>query len=353
MKNEIQLIDPELPEIIRSEIELDEVLSRPSSALIEMMDRLDGDIMILGIAGKMGVTLGQLAARASRLAGINRRIIGVSRFSDPTVITQLNSNGVETIPCDFLDFDAVAALPKVPNVIFMAGRKFGTQDDLPLTWASNTIVPVNIARHFAGSRVVVFSTGCVYPLVYTENGGCNESVLPSPVGEYAQSALGRERVFEYYCNANKMPVCIYRLNYAIDLRYGVLHDIASNIWWGKPVDITVGDFNMIWQGNANEIALRALDHCQVPAEIINVTGIDIVSVKHAAETMAILMNKSVSFCGTDSGAAYLSNASKAAKIFGHQTVTVEQMMKWTAHWVMNGGKSLNKPTHFEVSDGVF
>lgn len=353
MTNNFLYEENSLPEFIGSDLELDELLSRPSSALVEMMGRLDGDIIILGIAGKMGVSLGHLAARASRLAGSNRRIIGVSRFSNPEVIHQLNFSGVETIPCDFLNEDAVASLPKSPNVIYMAGRKFGTRDNMALTWATNTVAPVNISRHFSESRVVAFSTGCVYPLVSVESGGCAETEMPAPVGEYAQSALARERIFEYYCGVNNMPVCIYRLNYAVDLRYGVLHDIANHIWRGEPVDITVGHFNAIWQGDANDIALRALEHCRMPVNIINVTGPEITAVRYAAETMAKMMGKPVSFTGTDSDAAYLNNAARTTEIFGSHRVSMEQMMKWTAEWVMNCGTSLDKPTHFEVNTGEY
>ena len=260
------------PEQIANTVELEELLSIPSPKLIDMMKRLKGDIMILGIAGKMGVTMGRLAVRAIKEAGVDKKVIGVARFSNPADRQKLESWGIKTITCDLLDREAVFNLPKVENVIFMAGRKFGTDGSEAQTWAMNVLVPALVAEHFSSSRIVAFSTGCVYPLVSVNNGGCTEDIIPAPVGEYSQSCLGRERIFQYYSNKNKTPVLLFRLNYSIDLRYGVLHDIAQNIWENKPVDNTVGFFNVIWQGDANAAALHALELADSPVAILNVTG---------------------------------------------------------------------------------
>jgi len=342
----------EWPEKITSEEQLDELLTRPSPSLIEIMGRMAGHITVLGIGGKMGVTLGMLAVRAICEARAHRRIIGVSRFSDPAARQKLHTCGVETIPCDLLDQDAVADLPRTENVIFMAGRKFGTESGEALTWAMNTAVPANVAQHFRDSRIVAFSTGCVYPIV-PSTGGCTEQTKPAPVGEYAQSCLGRERVFQYYSAANATPVCLFRLNYSIDLRYGVLHDIATKVWHNKPVDVTAGHFNCIWQGDANTVALRCLEHCASPAAVLNVTGPETLSTREVAEAFGRIMDRPARFTGKESDMAYLSNSAKATRLFGEPTVSVDQMIAWNAHWVMAGGRSLGKPTHFEVTDGNY
>ena len=291
--------------------------------------------------------------RALQLAGARRRVIGVARFSDAAMRAQLASDGIETIACDLLDPEAVAQLPRVGNVLYLAGRKFGTQGSEALTWAINTLAPANVARHFTGSRIVAYSTGCVYPLVPAVSAGCAEDVPPAPVGEYAQSCLGRERVFEHYSSTTNTPVCLLRLNYAIDLRYGVLHDLARRIWQDEAVDVSVAQANVIWQGDANEMALRALAHCATPAAALNITGPETINISWAAARLGQLMGKSVTFTGEDSGVAYLTNAARAMRLFGYPRVSLEQMLQWTAHWVMSGGRSLNKQTHFEVHSGSF
>ena len=343
----------QLPARIISEDQLDDVLSTPAPGLVEMMGRVRGDIVILGIAGKMGVTLGMLAVRGTQAADVRRRVIGVARFSDAGAREKLDASGVETIPCDLLDPDAVARLPRAENVIFMAGRKFGTQGGEALTWATNTIVPANAARHFRGSRIVAFSTGCVYPLVPAATGGCTEQAATDPVGEYAQSCLARERIFEHYSRANATPVCMFRLNYAIDLRYGVLHDIARKVWNGEPVDVSMGHVNLIWQGDANAAALRCLELCSAPPAVLNVTGPGIASTREVALRFGELMGRKVQLTGTESPTAYLSNASRAHELLGKPAISVNQMIAWVAEWVMMGGRSLGRPTHFEVKDGRY
>lgn len=342
------------PEIIQTEDQLDELLSRPSPAVIEMMTRLEGDLIILGIAGKMGLTLAMAAVRAIQAANLQKKVIGVARFSDPAARPFLERHGIETIRCDLLDREAVSALPQTANVIYMAGRKFETQGNESLTWAMNVIAPQNVTYHFRRSRIVTFSTGCVYPLVAVSSGGCSEADPPHPVGEYAQSCLGRERVFEYASLKHDTPVCLYRLNYAIDLRYGVLFDIGMKVYQGQPVNLAVSHFNAIWQGDANRRALLCLEHCASPAAILNVTGPETVSVRQTAEEFGRIFAKQVSFTGSEAGGRmYLSNAAKSIQLFGPPSASISQMIRWQAAWIAANGRSLNKPTHFEVVDGNF
>ena len=341
------------PDVIRTEAELDEAMARPYPELTELMRRIEGDIAILGIAGKMGLSMGAAAANAIRAAGVRKRVYGISRFSDNGAITVLERAGITPVRCDLLDRTAVAALPQVRNVIFMAGRKFGTAGEEDLTWAMNTIVPAHVCERFAKSRIVAFSTGCVYPLVPVGGPGCVETDRPDPVGEYAQSCLGRERTFAYFSRRNGTPVCLIRLNYALDLRYGVIHDLAQTVWQGRPVERKVGCFNAIWQGDANNQALLALDCCASPPAILNLTGPETLSVTAVAETLGRLLDKPVTFAGETGPTAYLNDASLAHRRFGGPRTPVDCVVRWTAEWVRNGGRSLGKPTHFEVADGKY
>lgn len=337
---------------IETETQLDARLSQPSNELVAFMGRLEGDVMILGIAGKMGVSLGQLAVAAIEKAGAKKSVYGVARFSDAEARQRLEFAGVRTIQCDLLDRTSVSSLPKAANVLFMAGRKFGTGGDASLTWAMNTMVPANVADHFRDSRIVAFSTGCVYPLTAVD---CQptENTLPAPIGEYAQSCLGRERMFEYASNTWGTPVCLYRLNYAVDLRYGVLHDIAEKIWHGEAVDNSVRAFNVIWQGDANQQALMCLEHCNSPARVLNVTGPETLYTEDVARRIGELLDKPVHFSTTPVDASYLSDSSRATELFGRPRVSAEQLIRWQAHWIKVGGRSLGKPTHFEVNDGEY
>jgi hypothetical protein len=342
------------PDVISSEEQLDELLTRPSPVLIEMMTRLDGDLMILGIAGKMGPTLGNMAVRAILAASVSKKVFGVARFSDPAARNYLEEHGIETIQCDLLDPEAVSLLPEAKNVIYMAGRKFETQGNEYLTWAMNVMAPQNAVYHFRRSRTVAFSTGCVYPLVTVSEGGSREEDPPHPVGEYAQSCLGRERVFEYASRTYQTPVCLYRLNYAIDLRYGVLFDIGRQVYLGRPIDLSVSHFNAIWQGDANQRALLCLDHCSAPASVLNITGAETTSVRDTAEEFGRLFEKPIKFTGGETkGRMYLSNASKSIQAFGPHSVSIAQMIRWQAAWITANGRSLNKPTHYEVINGNF
>ena len=338
-----------LPETIADIGALDDLLCRPSQALIDDLNKVDGDIMILGVAGKMGPTLAGLAKAA--LPG--RRVIGVARFSEPAAKAWLEARGVETIACDLLDETAIKALPKVKNIVFMAGRKFGAEGDLSLTWAMNAHVPALVAQVFRNSRIVAFSTGCVYPFVPVDGKGADESVQPNPPGEYAQSCVGRERMFEYFSRRFSTPGRLFRLNYAIDMRYGVLHDIASKILSGKPIDVSLGHVNFIWQGDASSQALRCLADCDTPTSPINVSGHQILAVRDLAAKLGARLGREPVIVGKEEPTAWLTDTSQAVKLFGLPIVDTEQLIKWTADWVARAMPSLGKPTKYEVRDGRY
>jgi hypothetical protein len=338
-----------LPDTISDIAALDDLLCRPSQALIDDLGHVDGDIMILGVAGKMGPTLAGLAKAALP----DRRVIGVARFSDPSVKAWLEARGIETINCDLLDEAAIKALPRVQNIVFMAGRKFGAEGDLSLTWAMNAHVPALVAQAFAGSRIVAFSTGCVYPFVPVNGKGANEDIPPNPPGEYAQSCVGRERMFEYFSRKSATPGRLFRLNYAIDMRYGVLHDIATKILMARPIDVSLGHVNFIWQGDASAQALRCLAHCDTPTSPINVSGHEILSVRDLAAKFSALLGRDPIIAGTEEPTAWLTDTSQAVKLFGLPIVDTEQLIAWTADWVARAMPSLGKPTKYEVRDGRY
>src|SRR5438876_7368367 len=338
-----------LPATIVDIAALDELLCRPSQALIDDLREVDGDIMILGVAGKMGPTLAGLA----KAAVPDRRVIGVARFSDAHVKDWLQARGVETINCDLLDEAAIKALPKIPNILFMAGRKFGAEGDLSLTWAMNSHVPALVAQAFAGSRIVAFSTGCVYPFVPVNGKGADENVAPNPPGEYAQSCVGRERMFEYFSKKHSTPGRLFRLNYAIDMRYGVLHDIATKVLQGKPIDVSLGHVNFIWQGDASAQALRCLAHCDTPTSPVNVSGHEILAVRDLAAKFGRHLGREPVLVGQEEPTAWLTNTSLAVKLFGLPVVNTDQLIKWTADWVQRDMPSLGKPTKYEVRDGRY
>jgi nucleoside-diphosphate-sugar epimerase len=339
--------------MIKNEQQLEERLSTPNERDIELIRRLPGDVIVLGAGGKMGPSLARLAKRASDAAGARRRVIAVSRFSSPQSRAELEIAGVETISCDLLDRDQVAKLPDCENVLFLAGRKFGSADRSDLTWAMNTIAPANAAYRYRNSRIVAFSTGNVYPFVSVDSGGSVETDEAQPRGEYAQSCLGRERVFEFFSREHGTKCLIFRLNYAVDLRYGALVDIARKVYDGRAVDLTVGHFNVIWQGDANSYALRSLELCESPPRFLNVTGPEIVSTREAAEFYARRFGREAVFSGQESGEALLNNAALCRRLLGEAEVTLEELMEWVAHWIEIGGRSLNLPTKFEVIDGRF
>ncbi len=348
--------NPEVSELASaptSERELEERLSRPPESVIETLARHPGDVLILGAAGKMGPTLAMMTRRALDALGRADRVIAVSRFSNRSVAARLDAAGIVTQRCDLTSRDAVWALPDAPNVIYMAGHKFGTTESPTLTWVSNTVVPAICAGRFARSRIVAFSTGNVYPLTSASGPGASEETPLAPVGEYAASCVGRERVLEFYASRNATPLALVRLNYAIDLRYGVLTDIAGTVWRGEPVDVAMGYVNIIWQGDANARALRCLEHAAAPPFIINITGAERLSVRALATRFGELLERTPRFTEHEGPDALLSDATRSVRIFGEPEVSVDTMMRWVADWIRRGGHVLGKPTHFESRDGRF
>ena len=342
-----------LPAFIESEDQLDEVLTEPTPTLIQAMAKLDGDIIILGVAGKMGPTLARLARRAMLQAGRKSRVIGVARFSELALRERLEQQGIATIAGDLLDPDALAGLPNAPNVIYLAGRKFGSAGQEELTWAMNTYLPARVADRYKRSRIVALSTGNVYPLTPVSGPGPGEATPPGPVGEYAQSCLGRERMFQYFSRLNNTPVTLVRLNYAVDLRYGVLVDVAQKVHDGTPVPLAMGYANVIWQGDANTAILHCLRHCSSPPFILNLTGPEILSIRKVAEVFGGIFGRKPLFEGKEEQTALLSDAGKYNDLLGPPLVSTDQLINWVAYWVANGGRLLNKPTHFEARDGKF
>jgi len=336
-----------------NEAALEEALSEPDARDVGLLRRLEGDVAVLGAGGKMGPSLARRIRRAADAAGARTRVVAVSRFSDPAIAEALRADGIECIPCDLLDPGQVDALPDCANVLYLSGMKFGSSGRPDLTWMQNTVAPALVARRYRASRIVAFSTGNVYPLVAGETDGCDESVPPAPVGEYAQSCLGRERVFEYAAREAGTPVLIFRLFYAVDLRYGTLADIARKVRAGDPVDVTVGHVNALWQGDANSYALRSLALCESPARALNVTGPDAISVREAASFFARRFGREAIITGREGGPCLLGDAGLAVRLLGPPAVSTAELMEWCAAWVEHGGRSLGKPTKFERTDGRF
>ena len=338
---------------IHSDEQLTDLLTQPSEADVAFAQRLTGDTIILGAGGKMGPTLAHRLRRSLDAAGKTYRVIAVSRFSSIAAEQEMQGAGIETIACDLIDPHGVASLPLVPNVLFLAGRKFASAGDPDLTWAMNTLAPAQVAQHYRDSRIVAFSTGNLYPFVSPERGGCVESDITAPMGEYAHSCLGRERVFEYYSKTFKTPCLLFRLNYAVDLRYGVLVDIARTVYEGLPVDISVPAANVLWQGDANSYAMRSLELCTSPARVLNVTGPETISVQRAAEFYSQRFQRDLVLKGESRGVALLSNAGACHAALGYPSVTATELMEAVAGWIEAGGTSLNKATKFQVTDGKF
>ena len=327
---------------------LEDVMSTPSAGLMHDLARAPGDIMVLGVGGKMGPTLARMAKRAAAA----RRVIGVARFSEPGLRERLEAQGVECITADLLSREALAALPDVTNIVFMAGRKFGSQGSQWLTWAMNAHVPALVAERFKASRIVAFSTACVYPFVSVASGGAKEEEAPTPPGEYANSCVARERMFEHFSHQHATPGRLIRLSYAIDMRYGVLHDLAAAVMAKQTIDLTMGHANIIWQGDANEWALRALAHCTAPTSALNVSG-PVVSIRAAAEGLGERLDIAPIFSGSEAETAWLINCARAEALFGRPLVSLETLLDWTADWTSRGMDTLGKPTHYEVRDGNY
>jgi len=339
--------------MLTTETELDERLSRPNERDIAFMRELDGDLLILGVGGKIGPSLARRARRAADQAGVAKRMIAVDRIFSAGAREELEAAGVETITADLLEEDQLAALPEVPNVIYMAARKFGTTGNEYLTWAMNAYLPARVAERYRNSRIVAFSTGNVYPLTPVAHGGPTESSPTAPVGEYAQSCLARERMFEYFSARYGTRVTLLRLNYAIDMRYGVLLDIGLKVYQQRPVNLAMGLANVIWQGDANSVCLRSFSLCQSPPAILNLTGPETLSVRSLARRFGEHFGVEPVFEGAEGETALLNNAARCHSIFGYPEVSLEQMIEWLVGWIKLGGVMWNKPTHFEVRDGKF
>ncbi|MEZ6147984.1 MAG: NAD-dependent epimerase/dehydratase family protein [Planctomycetaceae bacterium] len=339
--------------MFRDEAQLDEMLSDPTEAAVDSMRRLQGDVMILGVGGKMGPSLARMLRKATRMAGVDRRIMAVSRFSKTALPERLREDDIEPIAGDLGDEQFMAGLPDAANVIFMAGMKFGTGDNPATTWAMNTYVPALICRRFRSSRILSFSTGNVYPLVPVDSGGSVETDTPGPIGEYAMSALGRERTFEYFCRRDEIPTTIVRLNYAVEMRYGVLVDLAQQVLAEKTIDLSMGYANVIWQGDANAMAIAAMADAAVPPHVVNNAGPELVDVRATCERFGELFDKPVQFTGEPAQTALLNNGSKGHERYGRPRITLDTLIEWTADWIKHGGPTHGKPTHFQARDGKF
>lgn len=338
----------DLPDRIADVEALEALLSTPSPALVDALARVPGDLMVLGVGGKMGPTLARMAKRAYP----GRRVIGVARFSEPGLRQRLEAQGIECITADLLSREALAGLPDAPNIVFMAGRKFGSAGSEWLTWAMNAYLPALVAERFAAARIVAFSTACVYPFVDVHGPGAPEELAPTPPGEYANSCVARERLLQHFSHALGTSGRLIRLSYAIDMRYGVLHDLAQKLLAGEPIDVGMGHANIIWQGEANDWILRALAHCTAPTTPLNLSG-PAISIRAAAQGLARRLGCTARFTGQEASTAWLVDCHRAFELFGPPQAGLERMLDWTADWVQRGQASLNKPTHFEARDGHY
>jgi hypothetical protein len=342
-----------MPDSIHTEDELIEVMTRPRPELVAFMPSLKSPLVILGAGGKMGPTLAILARRAADAAGYPLEIIAVSRFSDENTRKNLEIGGIQTISANLMDQAEFARLPNCENLVYLVGLKFGTHNNPAQTWATNTLIPAFTAERYPKASMAALSTGNVYPLVPVSNGGSKERDDLTPLGEYANACVARERTFEYFSTRNMTPMTLLRLSFALDLRYGVLVDIALKVFRGEPVDVTMAYFNCIWQGDANEMILRSLSLASTPPFALNLVGNRHYSVRATAEWFGEFMQKKVIFTGDEAKTAFLSNNEKLRMTLGEPPTDRVQVMKWTADWVISGGHLLNKPTHFEVRDGGY
>lgn len=332
---------------------IDQWFAQPTEGALQTLERMEGDLLILGVAGKMGVTTALMAKKGLEKLGKKNRVIGVSRFSNPAARAKLEKQGIETISADLLNSDDLAKIPQSPNILYLAGQKFGTSDSPEVAWAMNAIVPAKVCERFTSSKIVAFSTGCVYPWVSTTSGGATEDVELDTLGDYANSCVGRERVFAFYSKKNQTPVCMYRLNYAIDLRYGVLVDVATKVLAGEPVDVTMGHVNVIWQGDAIARAIQCLDHTGVPPVAMNITGPETIPVRDLAHRFAAIFKKEAKIVGEETDKCWLNNAARSFRLFGYPEVSLTEMVEWVAEYLLKGGQLLGKPTHFDSKNAKF
>ena len=338
-----------LPDSLATVEALEDVLSTPQAGLVEALSRLEGDILILGAGGKVGPTLARMARRAAP----QKKIVAVARFSEPGVRKRMQDWGIETLVCDLLDRKQVVALPHIPNVIYMAGKKFGTAGQEPVTWAMNAVVPTHVADHFRDSRIIAFSTLCVYPFARVDERGPDESVPPSPVGEYSNFCMARERIFQYFSQRYNTPGRIIRLNYAIDLRYGVLHDIATRVRDGRLIDLRTGHANVIWQGDATNQILSSLLHCEVPSAPLNIGRPEAASIREIATAFGKLFGRAPVFEGSEEPIAWVNDCALAIRLFGVPPVSLEKMIRWNFDWLQAEKPVYDKPTHYDQRAGVF
>lgn len=341
------------PVNLNSEAELDEWLTRPRPVLVEAIRGVSSPLVILGGGGKMGPSLAVLARRAAEAAGHALEVVVVSRFRDVSVRGWLESRGVHTLAADLFDARAYEGLPNATHVAYLVGMKFGTSRDPATTWAANTLIPARAGERYRGARVVALSTGNVYPFTPPESGGATEEHPLTPLGEYANAAVARERILEWCSRQNGTPMALMRLSYAVDLRYGVVVDIAEKVVRGEAVDLSNGHFNCIWQGDANEAVLRAFSLATCPAAAWNLCRPEVFSVRETAMALGAILGREVRFRGSPSGTALLSNTGKLWSALGEPPVSFETLLRWVAHWVAHGGRSLGKPTHFENRDGRY
>ncbi len=341
------------PSSIPSVAVLEEMLSRPTDPVVEFASRLKGDVLVLGAAGKIGPSLCTMLARASRQAGVRRTIYAASRFSNPLVKSQLEHEGIQTIACDLLSPPDLLALPETPHILFLAGMKFGATGNEPLTWAMNSLLPAQVCQRFPRSRITAFSTGTVYGWVPTHSGGASENSPLNPVGEYAMSCLGRERMFEFHTQRNQSPTTLLRLFYACEPRYGVLLDIGLRVFQNQPVDVSMGCFNAIWQGDANALSLLSMDHASVPPKVFNLTGPSTLVTREVAHQFGQAFNKAPRFIGQEAPTACLGNVDRATRTLGSPIISTATLISWTAEWIKHSGPTLGKPTRFESRDGRY
>jgi hypothetical protein len=342
-----------LPALINTEAELDDLLTQPSAALVAFIKTVSSPLVVLGAGGKMGPTLAVLARRAAALAGYSLDVVAASRFQDRAARQWLEAQGVQTVSCDLLDAASLAALPDARHVIYLVGLKFGTAQNPAVTWAMNTLVPARVCERYGRARIVALSTGNVYPLTEISQGGSVETDPLTPLGEYANAAVGRERLFEFYSQRDKTPIALLRLYYAVELRYGVLVDIARYVQSGQPIPLANGHFNCIWQKDANEMTLRALAQASAPPLVLNLCRPEILSVRDVAMQLGRHLERAPRFAGQEAATAFVGNAARMIETLGSPSVPVEAMLRWIAHWTKRGGRHLDKPTHFETRDGRY